>query len=547
MTHRRQESFIRGAMMLSLAALVSRLLGALYKPIVARIFAPFDGHGGAAGIGLTQVPLTTYMVILSFSSVGLNVGISRLVAERMALGDVRGARRVFRYALRLMAALGLVSSIALWFGAPWIVLLISDQIVDTIPGFRAMAPALFFVSVMAAYRGLFQGFQYMTPNAYSQIIEQVVRVVAGVILTYFLVRYSVPMGAAGFNFGDVLGAMAGLGYLLWLVRSSGHSLWAARAEAATIEGSGGDQVFEDSWELAKRIFRVAGPIALVGAVVPLMMLADTFFVFRSLAGVGILGAEAQAQYGMLTNVFMVINLPAVFTTAIYVSILPAITEAVTLGKRDVARQRTAQAYRMTTLLALPAQAGLFALAAGVYSILFGDTAGSSVMAAMSWSTAAIMLQQTTSGVLQGSGQISLPVRNFILGALVKAFLTWLWTGTYGINGAAYATAVGFGLAAALNLYQVERVVGRTFKLGNMLIRPLAAALAMAWAIGMAQPILLRWTGSLNLTTTVLIPAGGLVYGLVLLLIQGVDRREIEYLPRLGRPLAALLIRLRLLR
>jgi len=547
MTNRRQESFIRGAMMLSLAALVSRLLGALYKPIVVRIFAPYDGHGGAAGIGLTQVPLTAYMVVLSFTSVGLNVGISRLVAERMALGDVRGARRVFRFALRLMAVLGLVSSIVLWFGAPWIVLLISDQIVDTIPGFRAMAPALFFVSVMAAYRGLFQGFQYMTPNAYSQIIEQVVRVVAGVILTYFLVRYSVPLGAAGFNFGDVLGAIAGLGYLLWLVKSSGRSLWATRAEAATIEGPGQDSAIDDPWQLAKRIFRVAGPIALVGAVVPLMMLADTFFVFRSLAGVGVLGTEAQAQYGMLTNVFMVVNLPAVFTTAIYVSILPAITEAVTLGNRDVARRRTAQAYRMTTLMALPAQAGLFVLAAGIYAILFGDVAGSSVMAAMSWSTAAIMLQQTTSGVLQGSGQIGLPVRNFILGALVKAYLTWLWTGTYGVNGAAYATAIGFGLAAALNLYYVERVVGRTFKLGNMLIKPLAAALAMAGALGIAQPILQSWTGSLNLTTLILIPVGGLVYGLVLLMVRGVERREIDNIPRLGGPIAAMLIRLRLLR
>ncbi len=547
MTYPRQESFIRGAMMLSLAALVSRLLGALYKPIVVRIFAPFDGHEGAAGIGLTQVPLTAYMVILSFTSVGLNVGISRLVSERMALGDIGGARRVFRYALKLMAALGLITSILLWFGAPWIVLLISDQITDTIPGFRAMAPALFFVSVMAAYRGLFQGFQYMTPNAYSQIIEQVVRVVAGVILTYFLVRYSVPLGAAGFNFGDVLGAVAGLGYLLWLVRSSGSTLWASRAEAATIEGPGGNPGLEDSWDLAKRIFRVAGPIALVGAVVPLMMLADTFFVFRSLSGVGVLGTAAQAQYGMLTNVFMVVNLPAVFTTAIYVSILPAITEAVTLGKLDVARHRTAQAYRLTTLLALPAQAGLFALSAGIYAILFGDTSGGSVMAAMSWSTAAIMLQQTTSGVLQGSGQISLPVRNFILGAVVKAFLTWLWTGPYGINGAAYATAVGFGLAALLNLYQVERVVGPTFKLGTMLIKPLVAALVMAWAIFMAQPVLLLWTGSIHLNTLVLIPMGSLVYGLILLVLGGIGRREIEYIPRLGRPLSRVLTRLRLLR
>lgn len=552
---RKSESFMRGALMLSLAALVSRLLGAFYKPIVIRIFAPFDGHNGNAGIGLTQVPLTAYMVILSFTSVGLNVGISRLVAERMALGDTRGARRVFRFSLWFMAVLGLVASLALWFGAPWIAALISKEIVDTIPGFRATAPALLVVSIMAAYRGLFQGFQYMTPNAYSQIIEQVVRVASGIVLTYFLVRHSVPLGAAGFNFGDVLGGLAGLAYLLVLVRRSGQDLWAATAEAeANPAWAGGGRQpqpvtlpNESPWSLIRRIFSVAGPITIVGAVVPLMMLADTFFVFRSMEAVGVVGNDAQAQYGLLTNVFMIVNLPAVFTTAIYTSILPSITEAMTLGHEDAARSRASQAYKVTTLIALPAQAGLFALATGLYAIIYGNADGGAAMAAMSWSCAAIMLQQTTSGVLQGIGKIGLPVRNFVLGAVVKVALTAWWTPIWGINGAAYATAVGFAAAAALNLYHAERLLGRTLEPVGMVLKPLAAALAMAGTLLVLQGPFLRAFPHPHLVTLILVMVGAAVYGIALLLVRGVQRREIEYLPRFGRPLANLLVRTGLLR
>ncbi len=548
-TIRKPESFIRGALMLSLATLVARLLGAFYKPIVARIFAPFDGHNGAAGIGLTQVPLTPYMVVLSFTAVGLNVGISRLVAERMALGDVKGARRVFRVSLTFAAILGLVAAVALWFGAPWVAALISKDVSGTIPGFRATAPALFVVSIMAAYRGLFQGFQHMTPNAYSQMIEQVVRVVVGILLTYVLLHRtgSLPLGAAGFNLGDLIGGVAGLVYLLLLVRNAGAGLWAQGSEAATSEGRAAAGRPEPTSSLVRRIFAVAGPITIVGAVVPLMMLADMFYVFRNLAAVGMRGDDVQAQFGLLTNAFMIVNLPAVFTAAIYTSILPSITEAMTLGRVEVARARAGQAYRMTAALAIPSQMGLYVLASGLYAIIYGDTAGGSVMGAMSWSTIAIMVQQTTSGILQGMGRIGLPVRNFVFGAMVKALLTAYWTRLWGINGAAYATAVGFSLAALLNLYWVERLLGRTVDFLRMLIKPAAAALIMEVAI-----LALRWPLSAvfphpNWLTLALIGVGAVVYGVALLLLGGIDRAELEHVPRIGRPLAALLARARLLR
>lgn len=550
MTVRKQESFLRGAMMLSMAALVSRLLGAFYKPLIARVFAPYDGHHGAVGIGLTQVPLSAYQVILSFTSVGLNVGISRLVAERLALGDLPGARRVFRYALGLMTALGLGAAVLFYAGAPWIAALISPEVSESVPGFRATAPALLLVSMMAAYRGLFQGFQYMAPNAYSQVIEQVTRVAAGMLLTYLVLLRtgSVAYGAAAYNFGDVVGALAGLIYLLWLYQRVGRALLAGPPVAATTDGSQAAAVaVERPWRLFRRIFAVAGPITLVGAVVPLMLLADTFFVFRALTQIQVVGDAAKAQYGMLTNVFMIVNLPAVFTMAIYTAILPAITQAIALKQVDEARRRATQAYRVTMLLALPAQVGLYVLATGLYALIFGSTAGGAVLAAISWATVPIMLQQTTSGILQGLGQIGLPVRNFLLGAGVKVVLTAWWTVLWGIEGAAYATAAGFLLATLLNLVQVERLLGRTFRTRSMLYKPLAGALVMAAAIAGARWWLQGWLGEGALTTLLLISLGAGVYSVALLLLGAVRRAELEALPRVGRPLAGILARARLLR
>ncbi|HYG58874.1 MAG TPA: polysaccharide biosynthesis protein, partial [Symbiobacteriaceae bacterium] len=402
----------------------------------------------------------------------------------------------------------------------------------------ATAPALFITSIMAAYRGLFQGHQQMAPNANSQIVEQVVRVGSGLVLTYIFVQRSVALGAAGFNFGDVLGALAGLAYLLFLANRAGDSLWELPPDAAPPEARPPRP--EGAGRLIRRILAVAAPIAVAGAVVPLMMQVDVFFVFRALAANGIVGDDAQAQYGILTNAFMIAYLPAVFTSAIYTSILPAITRATALGRTAEARRKAGQAYRMTMLVAVPAQAGLLALATGVYAMLFGDLAGGAAMAAMAWSVVPIMLQQTTSGVLQGAGSIALPVRNFVVGALVKAALTAWWTGPWGIRGAAWATAAGFLVAALLNVIYVERLMGRTLRTRSMVFKPTFAALAMAGSIMLARVPLRAWLGEGAAPTLGLVALGGAVYGLVILLVGGIHADELQALPLVGNRLARML-------
>jgi stage V sporulation protein B len=216
---------------------------------------------------------------------------------------------------------------------------------------------------------------------------------------------------------------------------------------------------------------------------------------------------------------------------------------VATGQAAQARRKAQQAYRITFLLGIPSQAGLWVLATGIYDLVYGQPTGGPAMAAISWAALPIMLQQTTSGVLQGMGRIGLPVRNFVLGAAVKVVLTALWTGPYGIAGAAWATAAGFGVAALLNLVDVERHLGRTIKTRGMLLKPLAGALLMVGAIRLLQP--LAPGGGPGLLA--LIGAGAVVYGLALLLLGGVHRQDVAAIPRIGPRLAGAMVRRRLLR
>lgn len=541
---RKADSFIKGALILSIATLVSRVLGAFYRPITGFLFAPYDGLGGERGLGLTNMPLQVYNVILSFTAVGLNVGISKLIAERLALQDVPGAQRVFRYSLYTMGALGVTGTLAIWLGADALALAMASQ--ESATGFRAMSLAVFFVTLMAAFRGLFQGFQNMAPNAISQLIEQLIRIFFGIVLVAVLVRHSVAWGAAGFNLADAVGAVAGLIYLTVLYRRSRGAMWSSQV-AATSEGTALPQSELSAWEIMRRVFAVSLPIAVIGAILPLMFTAEGFIVPQGLMAQGVPKEAAQAAYGQLGIAQSLILLPSVFSFALYTSMVPAMAESMAIGNLEQARSRSRVALRITAVLAWPSMVGLFLLADRIYYFLFPAGGGGPVLAASATAVVFMLVQQTSSGILQGGGRVMASVRNQLIATGLKVGLTYVWVHSMGTVGAAFATTAAFSVAAALNLWDLQRMLGRAVDWSGMVLKPGLAAAGMGAALWGLIVLIDPYAGMSRVVTLGLISAGVLVYGVMLVLVGGVQQADLERIPRLGAPLVRALRRFRLLR
>ena len=105
-----------------------------------------------------------YLMAITVSSAGIPVAISIVTAEKVAKNDFKGAERVFHVTLRLLFVTGLVFSLALFFGAQK---LIDWQFIRDARAYYsiiALAPAVFFVTFLASFRGYLQGWQIMTPT-----------------------------------------------------------------------------------------------------------------------------------------------------------------------------------------------------------------------------------------------------------------------------------------------------------------------------------------------------------------------------------------------
>ncbi|MHB9146363.1 MAG: putative polysaccharide biosynthesis protein [Symbiobacteriia bacterium] len=531
----RRDSFLAGALILTGATLLVRVIGIAQKIPLWHLLGP-------VGVGIYNFPYPFYAILLAISSTGINIAISKIVAERMASGDQAGALNVFRISRVVMSTLGIFTAVTLAVLGKFLAVHVNHDPRAAL-SYWVLAPAVFADTLQAAYRGFFQGLQNMRPNALSQVAEQLIRVVVMLSVSWVLLRQTGDLGiaAAGATFGSTAGAIGSFLLLTWIYRAAGPRIFSRRMLAAPPRR-------EPVWPLVRRIFNYAIPISLAGMGLPLLMLADSGLVSPRLQAAGFTLEYATGQYGILANnATPLINLPTILTGALFVSLVPAITESLQLGRKDQVLHRSRSALRVTMLFSFPAAVGLYTLAGGILHLLTFGPETTPVAQALTFALIFITLQQTTSGILQGLGRSREPVINMFLGALLKAVLTYFLVYRIGVEGAAYGTAAGFLLTVILNFWWVYREVGPVVEFGDMVVKPGVAAAAMGLVLVPTYPFLLRHLHSMNLSTLVAIAVGAAVYGLVLALLGGVREADLALIPKVGRPLARILSRLHLLR
>ncbi len=536
--------FIRGAAILAVAGVGVRFIGAVMKILLVGII-------GDEGIGLYQMSYPIYSTLLAISTAGIPVAVSKLVAENVTVNDYRGAMRVFRIALLILTLTGLTIALLLYFSAGAVV-----RILDSDPravfAIMAIAPAIFFVTMMSALRGFFQGQQFMLPTAASQVFEQVGRLVVSLALAVALLPRGLEYAAAGAAFGTAAGGILGLLLLLpvYYLRRPAFMKKIRMQRRIRSQPAG---------RIIRHIFALAVPITFGSLIMPLLSLIDWAIVPGRLKAIGFIEKQATALYGQLTGMAgSVVYFPNVVTLALSMSLVPAISEALVLRNKELIKSRSSISIKLTTLFSVPAAVGLYQLARPVIIMLFGpDHAGAGyALAYMSWSVIPLGLYVSTTGILQGLGRTVTPVVNMTLGGAVKSVLAWYLTAvpSLHVGGAALASVIGTGVAAVLNMYAVARHTGWRFRIGEQILVPGFCVAVMAAAVGVSYRFLFPLGeplfsarmayGGAALAAIII---GIVVYSAALLLTGSLTREELELVPRIGPRLVDLAERWRLLK
>lgn len=523
-----KENFIKSAAILSIAGLLVKILGAIYR-------IPLTNLIGTEGIGYYQPAYNIYNLLLVVSLSGFPTAIAKLVSEKRAMQNYQGAYEVYKVSRWGLFIIGLVSSL--------FVLVFARNLVSFLgfPGsyysMVALVPALFAVPLLSAYRGFFQGTQNMMPIALSQIIEQVFRVAVGLYLAYALVGKGLEEAAAGATFGASAGGLAAL-ILIYLL-----FFFNKKSIKEEIKLSSHNKT-EPVWDIVKGLLYIAIPITIGASIAPLMGITDSYIVSNRLSAIGYTNTQIADMFGELSGTAQtLINFPQVFSTAVAMSLVPAITEAFT--RKQVSRLNlTANAgVKLSLIIGLPCGIGLFMLAEPVIALLYSSlgpekhASSGALLEILAIGVIFLTLVQAFTAILQSINKQFHPVKNLAIGLVVKVILSYILIGMPSINikGAAISTTISYLVVALLNWRDINNTKIK-INLVKISSRTLLSSAIMALATGVSFKLLRSVLESQSLATLGSIAVAGLVYSVSLFITGAITKEDLELIPK-GEKLA----------
>ena len=517
--------FLKGTLILTISSIVVKVIGSLNWIILSRVM-------GGEGIGLYQMGFPIYLMAITVSSAGIPVAISIITAEKLAQKDYLGAQRVFHISLRLLLLTGLVFSGALLFGAGW---LIDNHLIRDGRAYYsiiALAPAVFFVTFLSSFRGYLQGWQIMTPTAASEIVEQLTRVVTMIFFANMLMPRGLAYAAGGASMGAGVGAFCGLLVLCWfytrLKKQFHNEINNQKVEFAK----------ESSWDVVKRLVRLALPVSMSSLMLPVVANLDLLIVPARLEVAGFNVSEATEMFGYLTGMAVpLINLSTILTASLAISLVPAISESRIMKDQAGIKAKLKTAFSVTSIITIPCTIGLFILAEKIATMIYNAPNAAPAIQTMSTAIFMLGLHQVSTGILQGLGKTTIPVINMIIAATTKVVLSWVLTAIpeMGIKGAAWATVSDIGVAAIMNLFFIYKYTGFSLSIGGVL-KPFLASLAMGAAVWGVLLITPSW-GAWNILASLIVAVP--IYGISLIALGGLHREEAEELPFIGHRILSL--------
>lgn len=501
----KRQSLIKGTMILGAATIFARFLGLFFR-------IPLQALIGDQGMGYYQMSYPLYMTFVALAS-GVPIAMSKLIAEFNAKNDVHAVKQILKETLMIMIPIGAVASmIMLFFSKGIITALKWDS--KSYYSFMVISIAPIFVCIMCTLRGFFQGMQNMTYTGISQIVEQIGRVVCGVLFAYLLVPKGIEYAAGGAAFGTVVGGMLGSLYLM-------INYIRVRKEFPKLPRKRGNSMIP-------LIAQAALPVSIGAAVGTIMSLIDSVVVPQRLLVAGYSAQDSAVLYGQLTGKAVTLqNIPLAVSMALCAALVPIVSEAYATFRTVELKRRVEMVYKLSFVIGIPSFLGLYFLAKPIMALVFmKDVAGFEILKFLSISIPFIIITQTTTSLLQSCGRYMLPVYNLGVGCIVKVILSYVFVAQSNVNiyGAVIGTIFGYITTALLNYIQVSKILKIKFSLLEVLLKPLMASLIMIILVVFSYNNVYNYTMSNGISCLVSIIVGVAVFS-VLIIILGVFSME----------------------
>lgn len=547
--NRRSSGVLVQAGILAMASMIVRVIGLLYR-------APLTAIIGDEGNGYYGTAYNIYTIILMVSSYSMPSAISKLMAQKLAVGEYRNANRVFRCALTYGVLIGLVGSGLLFFGARF---LVPDVAVCVL---QVFAPTVFLFGILGSMRGYFQARGSMVPTSVSQILEQLANAVVSIAAAWLLMQTAVgadptrraQLGAMGSALGTGAGVLIALLFMIFCFRRSKEGRKAEILSDATGK--------EEKYRIFLRdTILVITPFMLSGVIMNLTTSLNQTIYMRMLIDLKGAGETATTTlYGIFSNKAVVIsNIPISIATAVSSAIIPGISAAYARRDETGARRQVGNAIRITSIVAIPSAVGLAVLARPITMLMFPQMESlelaSSLLSLLAVTVIFYSISTITNAALQSIGRMNLPLVSAGIALVVQTVVLMLLLRftDLDVRALVLVSILYSVMIFAVNQYYLRRFLGIRQDVRRDYLQPLvcaalmgAAAKAVYYLVSMAaEPVenLPKGFYFRNLAATAAaLLAAVLVYGYTMVRSGTIRRKDLLSMPK-GQSLVRLMEKL----
>lgn len=519
-----KQTFTKGIVTLFIAQVVIKLLGFVYRVIITGM----EGFGDI-GNSYYGAAFQFYTAILAVSTVGIPAAIAKLVSEKVAVKDFKGAHKIFRVALVLFSVVGIFGSLLTYFGAGYMARWVKNPGVDL--SLMSLAPSIFFVAIASVIRGYFQGFCDMRPQANSQVLDQVAKCFFTIWLTWMFIGNNPEVMAAAATFGSTIGTIFSFTYLYIYYKRRQKAIKQDVSLAANMSNESGKRI-------AVSLFSLSIPIMLGAIITSIAGLVNLFTVMPRLLVAGKTPDDAKILYGMITGKSdTLLNLPLALNIVYATSLVPNVSAALALHDTEGAAKKIAFSIFSTVLITLPAAFGIAALADPIIKMLFPTAPlGGFYIEISAYAVVFIALAQTLGGALQGMGKVAVPAIALFTGAVIKYILNYWLVGIPKINvmGAAYSTIICYFITFLISFIVLNRMIKLDLDYVKCFVKPLVASIIMKFVVEYTYSLTYPVVNSNAVATLIAICAGIFIYGVLVILLRMFSKEELSKLPIAGK-------------
>ncbi len=523
-----KNSFFGGAAILAVGIMLVKVISAVYKIPLVNILG--DGYQDFTN------GYYVYNILLTVSTAGFPVAVSKMVSEANTLGRQNQVHKVFSVAMKIFVLLGAISFMIMFFGADYIATSVMNN-EKSAACIRALAPAVIGVGCLSAFRGYAQGHSNMVPTSVSQVIEAIIKLIVGLALAMLLLQLgkSSSLAAAGAIAGVTLGTLIALVYMFWdYLRTRKR------------EPKEADDTPQSERAILKRMLQLAIPISLSSSSMAIITAVDNSLVQgRLVNALGMTLDQMRATMTSYSSVQNIYQLPASLMVAITASVIPAVSACFATRDRKGAARIVGSSMKVTALIAFPSGIGMIVLGKPLAALFYsyGSSTVSEELAGqclslLGFASIFVCIMLVSNAILQSHSIVTIPMVTMVVGGVIMVIFDYVVVGMIGLIGSPMGTCVCYLVTAVLDLIVISRVVPNCPNFLVVFGKPLLASALMGVATWGVYQLTQGLLGS-KLACLFAVGVAVVIYVVLIVVMKVINRDDVSLMPK-GQKIAKLL-------